>query len=511
MSEISLEENKLGKMPVPKLLFTMSLPAIFSMLVMSLYNIVDSLFVAKVSGLALDAISFAFPLQQIMLAFALGVGVGTNSIVARKLGEKNRLMADKLAQTGLKLAICNVVLFMILGSFLPNLFMKLFTKNATIVNMGTQYLTICMVCCFGMMIETTISKILQATGNMIIPMLSQLLGAVINIVFDPIFIFVCKMGIVGAGVATVMGQIIAMIFVLLLAYKKRKDINIFFKDIKFEWSKLKEIIRVGLPVMIMNAVSGIIVIIMNSIIIKYSAKAPSALGVYFKLQSFVFMPVFGLNQGALPILSYNFGSNSPKRYKKAFYLSLAVSVIIMALGTVLFQLVPEQLISLFENTSSEAEALDYAELLKVGTVTLKVISYSFVFAGINIIVTTAYQSLGYGMTSLIMSLLRQIVFTVPTAILFGNLWGLDALWWSYPFSDMMVTAIFFPYFFFCYKKSFAKRQKIAETESVEMVENGFEQTQIDDVQNCVKESDVENSQSLIEQNENQKDCESDEN
>jgi len=467
-----IKENKLGVMPIPKLLLTMSLPAIFSMLVLSLYNIVDSLFVAKVSGLALDAVSFAFPLQQIMLAFSLGVGVGTSTIVARRLGEKNKADADTLAQTGFKMAILTTIFFMILGSFLPKLFMQIFTANEQIVNMGTQYLTICMVCCFGSMIEILFSKVLQATGNMIIPMLSQLLGAVINIIFDPIFIFVCKLGIVGAGIATVLGQIISMIFVIVLASRRRHIIDMFFKNVKISFKKLKEIVRIGLPVMIMNAVSGIIVIIMNSIIIAYSTKAPSALGVYFKLQSFVFMPIFGLNQGALPIMSYNFGANQDKRYKQTFWLSIIVSLAIMAIGLVIFQLCPEWLIGLFENSTSEQEILEYAELLKVGTVTLKVISWSFLFAAVNIIVTTGYQSIGYGITSLLMSLLRQVIFILPLAILFGKLWGLDVLWWSYPLSDILVMLIFTPYYFFAVKKAFAKRkiaQAVPENQELENI------------------------------------------
>lgn len=461
VAEKKLKENKLGTMPVPKLLLTMSLPAMFSMLVQSLYNIVDSLFIAKVSGLALDAVSFAFPMQQIMLAFALGIGVGTSTIVARRLGEKNKADADKLAQTGFKLAIITTAIFMVMGSFLPRLFMMIFTKDTNIVNMGMQYLTICMVCCFGQMIEILFSKVLQATGNMIIPMLSQLLGAIINIIFDPIFIFVCNLGIVGAGLATVMGQIISMIFVVILASKRRHIIDLFFKDIKFGLKKIKEIVRVGLPVMIMNAVAGIIVIIMNSIIIQYSVKAPSALGIYFKLQSFVFMPVFGLNQGALPIMSFNFGANKEKRYKQTFLLSILVSLIIMAVGLIVFQLCPEWLISLFENSSSDAEIAGYAELLKVGTVTLKVISWSFLFSAVNIIVTTGYQSIGYGLTSLIMSLLRQVILILPIAILFGKLWGLDILWWSYPISDILVMVVFTPYYIYAYKKAFAKRLKVA--------------------------------------------------
>lgn len=474
MSEMVLEnkkENKLGIMPIPKLLLTMSLPAMFSMLVLSLYNIVDSLFVAKVSGFALDAVSFAFPLQQIMLAFALGIGVGTSTIVARRLGEKNKPEADILAQTGFKIAIVTTIFFMILGSFLPKLFLAIFTSDKQIIQMGTNYLTICMVCSFGMIIEILFSKVLQATGNMIIPMLSQLLGAIINLIFDPIFIFVCKLGIIGAGLATVLGQIISMIFVVILASKRRNIIDIFFKNIKIQFRKIKEIVRIGLPVMIMNAVAGIIVIIMNSIIVAYSPKAPSALGVYFKLQSFVFMPVFGLNQGALPIMSYNFGANQEKRFNQTFYLSIAISLVIMAIGLVVFQLCPEWLIGLFENSSNEQEILEYAELLAVGRVTLKVISWSFIFAAVNIIVTTGYQSIGYGFTSLLMSLLRQVIFILPLAILFGKIWGLDMLWWSYPLSDIFVMVIFTPYYFYAVKKAFKKRKQIQKTADVVVNQN----------------------------------------
>ncbi len=472
MSEIVLKENikedKLGVVSVPKLLAKMSLPAIFSMLIMSLYNIVDGLFVAKSSLDALEALNLAFPLQQIMLAFALGIGVGTSTIVARRLGEKNKPSADNLAQNGLKIAIVTTMIFMILGSFLPKLFMQIFTQKNSVVTMGTQYLTICMVCCFGMMIEITISKVLQATGNMIIPMLSQLLGAITNIVFDPIFIFVCDLGIIGAGIATVMGQIFSMIFVLILASRKRHVIDLMFKikhcrDIPISFKAFKEIVRIGLPVMIMNAVAGIIVIFMNKIISGYNPQATNALGNYFKLQSFVFMPVFGLNQGALPIMSYNFGANKEKRYMQTFLISLFVSLAIMTVGLIIFQLCPEFLISFYKN---ESDIEQYNQLVKVGVVTLRVISWSFLFAAVNIIVTTGYQAIGYGVTSLIMSLLRQVILILPLAILFGKfLGGLDVLWWSYPVSDAIVMIIFTPYYFFAYKKAFAKRRKIAEVYS----------------------------------------------
>lgn len=445
---INSNTDRMGTAKIGKLLTVMSLPAIFSMLIQSMYNIVDGMFVAKVSQDALLAVSIAFPMQMIVLAFALGIGVGTNSIVARRLGEGNKEMADKHAQSGLFMAIIAMVFFMILGSFLPKLFMQAFSTNPEVVKMGTNYLTICMVCCGGMMIEMLISKTLQSTGNMLVPMLSQLIGAVTNIILDPILIFSCNLGVVGAAIATVTGQIFAMIFAIIMASKKKHIIHIFFHKFKIKAAYIGAIIKVGLPVMVMNAVGGFIVIIINSILKSYTEVAINAFGVYFKLQSFVFMPVFGLTQGALPILAYNFGADNIKRYKHTFYLTLIVAVLILCIGTAVFQLIPDLLMKLFDADG---------DLLTIGAVALRNLSWCFIPAAFGIVATTAYQSIGYGFTSLLMSLMRQIALIIPAAILFGKWWGLDGLWYSYPFAEVVTVFIFIPYLIVAVNKAFRKR------------------------------------------------------
>ena len=442
-----VSENKLVSKPIFKLLISMSLPAMVSMLVLSMYNIVDSIFIAKVSEQALEAVSIAFPMQTIMVAVALGVGVGTKSIVARKLGEQQREEADKYAQTGLFMALIITIVFMILGTFLPKLFMQIFTKDAEIVKMGQGYLMICMICSFGMMIEMLFSKSLQATGNMIIPMVSQLIGAITNIVLDPIFIFVFKLDIYGAGIATVLGQIIAMIFSICMAKRNEKHIHVFFNKFKFQWSKCKEIIKIGIPVMTMNAVGGIVIILINGIISKY-AGAVTALGVYFKLQSFVFMPVFGLNQGCMPIMAFNYGAGNEKRYKKCFYIAIALSFTIMALGLIIFQVFPAQLVSIFNPSN---------EMLGVAVKAIRALSLCFLPAAINIIVTTGYQAVGYGGTSLVMNLLRQVVLIIPFAYLFDWWKGLDLVWYTYVLADVITFAIFTPFFLVMMNKIFKKK------------------------------------------------------
>lgn len=468
--EKEINKNKMGTVPIPKLLATMSLPAIFSMLIQSLYNIVDSVFVSRVSETALDAVSIAFPLQMILLAFALGIGVGTNSIVARKLGENKPEEANSFAQTGLFMAIVTSAVFMVLGAFLPKLFMSGFTQNDEVIKMGSGYLTICMVFNFGMMIEMLFSKTLQATGNMLVPMVSQLIGAITNIILDPLFIFTFKMGVNGAGVATVIGQIFAMVFSIIMASRKTHIIQIFFKKFKFKLNHFLTIAKVGAPVMVMNAVGGFIIIILNGILYKYSEKAITVLGVYFKLQSFIFMPVFGLTQGALPILAYNFGACNRKRYFKTFIISCSVALIIMVLGTVIFQLFPVQLLSIF-NASEELNA--------IGKVALRTISWSFIPAALGIVVTTSYQSIGYGFTSLAMSLLRQVALIIPSAVLLGNWWGLDAIWICYPFSEICTVLLFFPYLLFVSRKVFKKKELLLEQNRMEIeIEN--EMSDIDD-------------------------------
>lgn len=445
--------NKMGTKPVGRLLLTMSLPAMFSMLVMALYNIVDSLFVARVSIDALEALSIAFPMQMISVAVALGIGVGTGTIVARRLGEGNKNSANKYAQTGLMLALFFGVIFIVLGATVPRAFTAAFASNENVVNMGFQYLTVCMICTVFITTETTISKTMQGTGNMIIPMISQLIGAIINLALDPIMIFTLKLGVSGAAAATVIGQGVSMIFMLVMAHKRRHIIRIYFaKDFKFSWKRIGVIARVGAPAMVVNAVGGFVTMIMNGILAGYDASAVTVLGIYFKIQSFIFMPVFGLCQGALPIMSFNFGANNKKRFIHTFFLSAAISLVIMTAGTILFQVAPEIMLKMF--------AVD-EHTMAIGITALRTISLIFIPASIGIIVSNAYQSIGYGISSLIMTLLRQLALIIPLAILFGKLWGLDAIWYSYFVAEIVPCVIFSLLFIHFVKRAFAKRQNMS--------------------------------------------------
>ena len=306
-SKPASSSDKLGTMPVGKLLASMSIPAITSMFVQALYNIVDSLYVARLGEEALTAISMVFPLQMLQMAFSIGLGIGVNSLVARRLGEGNKDGANRGASSGLFLAMVHCALFVIIGLTCSKPFMRAFTQNESIVEMGTIYLTIVMGLSFGGFIEVLINKVLQASGNMIVPMITQLIGAVINIILDPILIFgwlgLPAMGIAGAAYATVTGQICAMIYALVMMRRKSHDIHISLRRYRPDGATIKEIYRVGAPSIVMNAVGSVTTTAMNAILVGFSETAVAVLGIYFKLQSFVFMPIFGLTQGAMPIIS----------------------------------------------------------------------------------------------------------------------------------------------------------------------------------------------------------------
>ena len=446
--------DKMGTMPVGKLLFSMSVPAIFSMLVQSLYNVVDSIFVAQVSEDALVAVSIAFPLQMLIIALALGVGVGTNALIARRLGEKRREEANIAANTGIVLSLINMALCMLVGLFLAKPFVGLFTQDAAVFTMGSQYLMIVMVFSVGVMIEMTCSRVLQATGNMIVPMISQLIGAITNIILDPIFIFgyfgVPKMGVAGAAVATVIGQILAMIFVLIVLKVGTQEVDIAPWRHHPQMQAAKDIYRVGIPTFVMNAIGSLTTTAMNAILMGFSATAVAVLGIYFKLQSFVFMPIFGLNQGAMPILGYNYGAADEKRFTRTLALSFGVALAIMVIGTVLFWTMPEMLLKLFNGSD---------QMLQLGSYALRVLALCFLPAACSIIMTTMFQALGKGMMSLVMSLLRQLVFIIPLAWILGQMGGPGAVWFCYPAAELLVAVIFVPISLKTIKKSFDQERQ----------------------------------------------------
>ena len=423
-------ENKMGTMPVFKLIVSMSLPAMLSMMVQALYNVVDSFFVAKISENALTAVSLAFPIQTLLIAVGVGTAVGINSLVSRRLGEKRQDEADSAATHGILLGVFNWVLFAVIGIFFSRLFFQSFTQNQEVIAMGTQYMSIVCIVSFGVFIEINIEKTLQATGNMIYPMVSQLIGAITNIILDPIFIFglfgVPKMGVAGAAIATVIGQVFAMLFLIFIIVKKDHDIKIDFNNFKIDWGIVKNIYSVGFPSIIMQSIGSAMVVGMNAILIGFTETAVALFGVYFKLQSFVFMPVFGLTQGIMPIIGYNYGARKRTRLLSAIKIGLVIAIGIMAFGTVMFWTIPGRLLSIFNASQT---------MLKIGVPALQIISICFVPAALGIMFSTVFQSVGNGFSSLIVSVLRQLVVLLPAAFLLSKI-GLTSVWYAFPIAEI---------------------------------------------------------------------------
>lgn len=440
-----LRSEKMRSAPVGKLLMSMAVPAMLSMLVQALYNVVDTVFVSHYDPKGLTALSIAFPMQMLIVAFAVGIGVGANARIAKELGEKRNAEASLTAKTAVMMALVCFAIFAVVGAFAARPFIAVFTQDAQVADMGGIYLAIVMCGSVGAFVEMCCSKILQATGNMIVPMISQLIGAGVNIVLDPILIFTCDMGVTGAALATIIGQITAMCFVLSVFIFKKHDVSLSPKGFRPSWKKVGNICLVGLPSMAMNAVTSVTTTVMNAILMGF-AYAVETLGIYFKLQSFVFMPVFGLMQGAMPILSYNYGSGDKRRYGKGAKYTMLFALIIMAAGTLLFWLGAPLLMQIFGASG---------DFLATGAYALRIISISFLFAACGITATTILQSLQRGVTSLIMSLMRQIVILLPVAYVLSLTLGLKAVWFCYPIAEVTVAAVFTPLAALAVKKSFA--------------------------------------------------------
>ena len=447
MSEIT--ENKMGVKPMLPLLLGMSLPAMFSMMIQALYNVVDSIFVARFHPDALQAVSLAYPLQLILISFGVGTAVGVNSLIARRLGAKNYKEANAAATTGLVLAAINWLVFLLIGLLFARRFIALFTSDATVIEYGRQYLTVVLCFSLGMVTSCMGEKILQSTGNMIFPMITQLIGAIVNIIFDPLLIFGIgffpRMGVLGAAIATVFGQFCSMTFILIVLFVKKHDVKITFKGFRLQKDVLKNIYAVGFPAIIMQSIGSVMVSGINAIIsiadiaAEYAAAYINAFGIYFKLQSFVFMPVFGLNQGVSPIIGYNYGAHNKKRMYSAFRLGIIIAAAIMAAGMLLFQLAPEWLLSLFQSdaaTDSAANSL----LVEVGVPVLRIISLSFIMAALGIMFSTLFQAIGKGFYSMIMSVSRQLVILLPVAYLLSKV-NMTAMWYAFPIAEVVCLGI----------------------------------------------------------------------
>ena len=437
---IPVHENKMGTMPVPKLLISMSLPMMLSMLVQALYNIVDSMFVAKLSEDALTAVSLAFPIQTLMIAVASGTGVGINALLSRNLGEKDYKGANRAAKNGIFLAVLSFIIFAIIGGIGSHFFFSVQTKNPEIVAYGTEYLSIITICSFGIFMQITFERLLQSTGKTIYNMITQGTGAIINIILDPIMIFGLfgfpRLEVAGAALATITGQIVGVILAAFFNHTKNHEIDINMKGFRPHGRTIATIYKVGVPSIIMQAITSVMTFGMNKILLMFSSTATAVFGVYFKLQSFIFMPVFGLNNGMVPIVAYNYGAKKPDRVKKTIKLAIFSAVAIMAVGLAAFELAPGALLSLFDASEN---------MLAIGTPALRIIALSFVLAGFCIISMSVCQAIGNPIYSLVVSVCRQLVVLLPVAWLLSQTGNLTLVWLAFPIAELMsltLSAIF---------------------------------------------------------------------
>ena len=421
-----MKENKMGTRTMLPLLLSMAFPPMLSMLIQSLYNIVDSMFVARYSENALTAVSLAFPLQTLIVACSVGIGVGVNSYIARKLGEQRQEEADSAVIHGLLLALTASILFVTAGAFCIEPFFRMFTDDGAILADGLIYARICVGFCFGPFIHICIEKIFQATGKMIFPMALQAIGAILNIILDPILIFgyfgLPAMGVTGAAVATVIGQMTSMglSFFVLVAFQH--DVKLRLKGFHFQGAIIRQILTVAVPNACMNALGSLLVMGLNAILIRFSNTAVSLFGIYYKLQTFVFMPASGLSQGAMPIMGYNYGARSRKRLLECLKYSIGICFLIMVIGFLPFEGAAGYLLSLFHASS---------EMLEIGIPALRIIAVSFLPASIGFILPTMFQAMGNGIDSLIVFLLRQFVITLPLAWFLHGPFGLTGIWVSF--------------------------------------------------------------------------------
>ena len=444
------QENKMGTMPMTKLILSMSLPAIFSMTILAMYNVVDSIFISNYDMDGFTAVSLAYPLQLLLISASVGTAVGVNSLVSRKLGEKNFDQANSAATHGFILCFFTYAFFLLLGLFGVRPFMNLFSSNPGVIEAGVQYFTCVLCLSLFSIIQIMIEKTLQATGNMIYPMLFQLLGAVVNIIFDPLLIFGLgffpELGVLGAALATVFGQLCGMIFSIIIMFKKNHKVRIELKGFRFRKQTVKNIYAVGFPAIIMQSISAVMMLCLNGIFQAYnSIVSIDVFGIYFKLQSFVFMPCFGLNQGIMPIVGYNYGARNKERMYSAIKRGIIIAAGIMLIGTVLMWTIPDVMLSMFGNEESFTD-VDPQTLMETGEFAFRIISLCFIPAAVGIILTTVFQAVGKGFRSLMMSFCRQLIFIAPIALILSLTFGVRYAWFAFPIAEigsLIIGLLFF--------------------------------------------------------------------
>ncbi len=449
--EMRARQNKMGHMPVGKLIFSMSVPMVISMLVQALYNVVDSYFVAKFSNDALNAVSLAYPIQMLMIAVGVGTSVGMNSYISRKLGAGENERADKGASNGIFLLAVSALAFAALGFFITPFF-RLFSDKQNLIGLGVDYLSICMWFSLGVFIQLGCERILQSMGKTGLSMVTQLVGAVVNIILDPIMIFTLGMGIKGAAIATVIGQWIGMGVALLLVFGKDHEVKLSFKKFRPCKETIADIYRVGLPSIIMQAITSVMITGMNMILARVLAdvggeSATSIVGVYFKVQSMIFMPLFGVTNASMSILAYNFGARNRLRLMKAWKITLITAVCIMAVGTAIFQLFPKEIIGMFDRDGT---------ITSGGVAAFRIISLSFILAAASITNSVTFGALGKGVNSMIMSILRQLVVLLPAALILALAFhNVEAVWWSFFIAEFAALIYGFIMLSRLYKKEIA--------------------------------------------------------
>ena len=455
-----MRENKMGTMPVGRLILSMSWPAMVSMMIQALYNVVDSFFVSRIGTEALAAVTYAFPFQFMMISVAVGTGVGINSLISRRLGAKALNEANQAASHGYILSFFSWIPFLIIGLFLSEPLMDLMTDTPYIIESGKQYMMLIMIGSLMVFIQVSTEKILQATGNMIVPMICGTVGGVSNMILDPIMIFGLgpfpKMGVMGAAVATLCGQFISLCIGQYVLFRRKHQVKVKLKGLKWDGAIVKDIYAVGAPAIIMQGIGSILQFCMNMILGGFTETAVAVMGIYGRLQSFIFMPVFGLNQGVLPIMGYNYGAKNRKRLMETFKKGFGLAFCLMLIGVIVFQLFPHQLIALFNSGGNE-------EMFEIGVPAFRAISLCFLPASFGIMSSSIFQATGHGFLSLWGSLIRQLIGIIPMAFIFARLFGLQMVWYSFPLAEIIGTAYFIIVLRYMYKKEY-KRLGIAPDE-----------------------------------------------
>ena len=434
-------------MPINRLLISMSVPLMVSMLIQALYNIVDSMFVAQINNAAFEALSLAFPIQNLLIAIAVGTGVGVNALLSRKLGEKDFEGANRIASNGVFIAACSYVVFAVVAGFSLRPFFAIQTDDQKIIEYGVQYLSVCVLGSFAVFMQIMFERLMQATGKTLLVLCSHSFGALINIVLDPVLIFVCRMGVYGAALATVIGQFGGMLLAITLHHLKNHEVRLTVRGFKPSGSTVLSIYKVALPSIVMQSIGSVMVFTFNNVIKGLSDAAVSVFGVYFKIQSFIFMPIFGMNNGMVPIIGYNYGAKKRERIVSVVKCAITYAVIIMTVGMLIFLLFPGFIFGMFNPT---------AEMMKIGPTALRVISVHFIMAAVGIVLSSTFQAFGHAWKSMVTSIARQLVVLIPAAWLLSFTGNIDLVWWAFPIAELVSLAMCVFFYIGLYKKIIKK-------------------------------------------------------